>query len=418
MEVARLKAEALVGAKQYKLAQRVVETALKTGDDEEGVLRMLLGRSLEGQGRLKEAVSAYVASDGKTMRRVKGHLRAGVLVAIDGRCPEALPLFLAAAAREQASAEILKHMGNCKLIVGDLTGALETLEQAYAADDSDLDIVVPLAQALERSGDVVRAKEMYRQALGIKHGDQRAKMGLARIEGATSRDTLVVELGEGTQTETEIEAQIDVEALEVAAHAAFREGKYATASRLYGEAVKALGDEASASLLRNRAVALHKAGQGPPAIRAYEAALAASPQDAELHYLLGTLLASQGRNSQARRALRAALEREPSRWKARFELGLLELRQGRHREAAEVFETLTRQRPDDRSAWQNLVKARTEAGDRQGALEALSRMHSAHPRDAQTLLTMVALLQTMDRDEEASALLTDACSNGIQEACP
>ena len=34
------------------------------------------------------------------------------------------------------------------------------------------------------------------------------------------------------------------------------------------------------------------------------------------------------------------------------------------------------------------------------------------------LLTMAALLQRMDREDEATALLADACSKGIQEACP
>ena len=69
---------------------------------------------------------------GQAGERVAGHLRAGVLVAVDGRCPEALPLFLKAASRTEPTAEILKHVGNCQLIVGDNKGAVATLQQAYA----------------------------------------------------------------------------------------------------------------------------------------------------------------------------------------------------------------------------------------------------------------------------------------------
>jgi len=413
--VARLKAEALIRSGQFSLAIRVLEAALKLGEDPDGALEMLLGKALEGEGRLKEAIKAYVAADGERGSRSAGHLRAGILVAIDGRCPEALPLFLEAAARKQPTAEIFKHVGNCQLIVGDIKGALVALRKAYAADDTDLDIVVPLAQVLEKQGDRRGAMEMYRQALGIKPTDSRAREGLTRIAGVQAGSPKVLRID--ALRLPEIEEVVDLDALEIAAHAAFRAGKFSTASRLYGEAVEAAGDEASASLLRNHAVALHKAGQGVRAVRAYEAAIAAAPGDAELHYLHGTVLASERQDSGARRALQAALDREPERWKARFELGLVELREGNHRAAAEAFEAVVRQRPNDKAALQNLIKARSESGDQAGALEALGRMHAAHPKDSTTLLTMAAMLQSMDRDDEATALLTEACVKGIQEAC-
>ena len=116
-------------------------------------------------------------------------------------------------------------------------------------------------------------------------------------------------------------------------------------------------------------------------------------------------------------SLQAALDTEPNRHKARFELGLVELQQGHNREAAAAFEEVVRQRPKDRAALQNLLKARTAAGDHAAALEAAGRMHAAYPKDAPTLLTMAALLQSMDRDDEATALMTDACAKGMQEAC-
>ena len=65
-----------------------------------------------------------------------------------------------------------------------------------------------------------------------------------------------------------------------------------------------------------------------------------------------------------------------------------------------------------------MVKARLESGDQDGALKALAQMHSTYPKDAQTLLNMAALLQTMDRDEEAKALLDNACKEGLAQACP
>jgi tetratricopeptide (TPR) repeat protein len=415
VEVARLKAEALIGSGKVALAQRVLNRALLSVVDAKGELHMLLASTFAAEGLIKEARAAYITADGEDGQRSAGHLQAGMLAATDGRCSEALPLFAEVMARAGSSAQLLKLLGNCHFIVGDLKAAGDALKRAYVADKDDLDIVIPLAQTLEKTGDPAGARDAYRRALSLAPNDPRAREGLSRLDGSSSKAAPIVT--PNLQGSPEGEEPVSLEAMEASAHAAFKQGDYSQAARLYGDAVKLVGEAASPTLLRNHAVALHKAKKLRPAVRAYEAAIEKLPKDAELHFLLGMALSAQRQDSAALSALRAALNLEPTNTKARFELGLVALRHRRHSEAAGAFEETLRRQPGNRAALQNLIKARVDGGDQQGALQALGRMHSKYPGDAQTLLTMAALLQRMDRDDEAEALLKNACTKGIKEAC-
>ena len=413
MEVARLKAEALLTSGQQELAVRILKAAMADGADAQGALGMLLGRALADLGKTDEAVAAYRAADGR--ERIAGHMLAGIQLAVAGRCPEAIHLFVEAAARKPPSAEVFKHIGNCQLIIGDDEVAAATLRKGAQLAPEDLDLLVPLGQALEKLNDMAGAKQAFRRALAVAPSDRRAREGLKRIGLVDA--ALRPELVNPDQDVADAEP-VDPKVLEVAAHAAFKAGDYALAVRHYQEVAELLGEDAPPSVLRNLAVALHKAGRARAALRAYAAAMAVNPEDLELHYLAGTLMASERRYGDAARALKTVVSRDPEHWKARFDYGLVTLAQGKHEEAVRAFEAITRQRPQDRSAWQNLVKARLDAGDKEGALSALAGMHDAHPRDAKTLMSMVTLLQSLNRDDEAQALLLDACSKGIQDACP
>ncbi|MGB0588381.1 MAG: tetratricopeptide repeat protein [Myxococcota bacterium] len=428
-EVARLKAEALIGSGQVALAQRVLNRALTTEADDTGALRMLLASTLASEGKIKEAVAAYVAADGQDGVKSAGHLKAGVLVATDGRCADAIPFFLEVQSRAGDSSEILKLLGNCQLIGGDNLVAAPrahgNLHMKITVGRKigqkmlrihDLDIVIPLAQSLEKTGALMEARKTYRRALSLSPDNLRAREGLARLKGGNPERMVALDTNSGVASEPD--EPLTLSGMEASAHAAFQRGDYRRAAAIYGDAVKQAREEATPSLLRNYAVALHKATKLRSAVRAYEAAIAVLPKDAELHYLMGMALSAQRQDSSALRALRVALEIQPTNTKARFELGLVALRRGRHGEAADAFEETLRREPGNKAALQNLIKARVDGGNQDGALEALGRMHARYPSDAQTLLTMAALLQTMDRDDEAEALLTEACATGIKQACP
>ena len=284
------------------------------------------------------------------------------------------------------------------------------------AVNDDLDVVVPLAQVLEKTGAKQKALEVYRRALSLSPDDARAREGLSRLQGQdrVSLDRVGALRGQGESEE----ADPDARGIEERAHAAFQARDFKRSARLYAEAIEALKEVPSARLLKNYALALHKATRLRAALSAYDRALEANPKDAELHFSKAMAYVELGQWSGASRALQSTLALEPGHPQARFELGVVALKRGRHGEAARAFEESLRRKPDDKRALQNLVKARLDGGDQKGALEALGQMHAAHPADAQTLMSMAALLQNLDRDDEAEALLKDACTKGITQACP
>jgi Flp pilus assembly protein TadD len=65
----------------------------------------------------------------------------------------------------------------------------------------------------------------------------------------------------------------------------------------------------------------------------------------------------------------------------------------------------------------NLAKAQVEAGQDEAALATLERVSRLEPHSSGSWLTRAAILQRMDRRDEADALLVAACGRGIQEAC-
>ncbi|HKJ25808.1 MAG TPA: tetratricopeptide repeat protein [Myxococcota bacterium] len=78
--------------------------------------------------------------------------------------------------------------------------------------------------------------------------------------------------------------------------------------------------------------------------------VASDPAQPNARYVLGTVLARQGRMPEALEQLRAAVELAPELAAAHYNLGVLLAEQGRHHEAAEAFREALRHDPDDPAA--------------------------------------------------------------------
>lgn len=141
---------------------------------------------------------------------------------------------------------------------GDFARAKTALEAAVRDNPKDAQAAFYLGVALEGTGDAKSAVEQYRKALAI---DPKLVEASANLSGA------LLDLGDSQG------------ALEAAAHGLKVAPK-------------------NASLLRNRAVALDAAGS-KDALSAFQAALAASPKDEELHFLYADYLARSGETQKA-----------------------------------------------------------------------------------------------------------------------
>jgi serine/threonine-protein kinase len=399
---------------QVARAERLARQGLERAGPRDGPLQMLLARSLDRQARVDDAVTAYLASDKAAFGQTDGRLAAGFLLGADGRCKEAVGLYESAYRSGLDSSRLHALMGSCHLLLGALEKAVVSLERALVTGVDDVDILMPLATSLDLLGEMERARSAYERVLRLQPRHGRAKAAINRI------DTLRANPEEAAQWLSDRRNQAseqDPQSLGIEAFAAFTAGQHGRAAKLYQKIVDAAGEDATAEQLKNLAVALDRADYGERAISALERALAKNAGDKEVQLLLGHRLALMGRHTQAIEHLEAAAADPALRFNARFDLGLAYLASGDARRAAVEFGALAAERPDDLRAVGNLAKAQVDAGQNEAALSTLERLSRLQPYAPGSWLTRAAILQKMDRRDEADALLSAACGRGIQEAC-
>ena len=412
-EMHERKARRLLADRQYERAGAEALAGLGQREDNQRELYLLLGQAEEGAGDVDAAVRAWLASDDVGIANTEGHVAAGLLLAQNARCGDAIPLFIEARERGLETPELLKLLGNCHLVEGQAREAGAVLDQAYLLVSDDLDVVLPLAQAREQLGQRDAAVAFYRAALTIDPDSRAATTGLARLAASAGDfEAVMARLGSDQQGAPDV----DPESLVLKGEAAFNAKRFGTAAKMFRRAIEAM-EEPTPALLRNYAVALDRGGYSGPALNAYAAAARANPKDVDLHYLYGRALVKAKRVRDAVRPFEQVLRVDPRRADVRFDLGLALMAIERWRGAADAFEELVKQRPDDQAAWQNLGKSQVEGGDLRGALATFGALAKMRSDDPAPVLTMAAVLQRMDRRDEAAGQLQEACRRGAQEAC-
>ncbi len=119
---------------------------------------------------------------------------------------------------------------------------------------------------------------------------------------------------------------------------------------------------------RAEAQALEQAGDIPAALVAYERALAATPDDAELLADLGRLAGRMGQHALAEAFWRQLLLRQPQRLEAVDGLTRALRDQHRYAEAIEVIRPAIQAHPDDARLWNTLGAVVQQQGDSRTAL--------------------------------------------------
>jgi Flp pilus assembly protein TadD len=399
---------------QVARAERLARRGLERGGPSQVPLHMLLARSLERQARIDDAVASYLASDKAAFDQTAGRLAAGFLLGSDGRCKEAVEVYQSAYRAGLDSSRLHALLGSCQLLLGALEDAVTSLERALVKGVADVDVLMPLATSLDLLGEMDQARAVYERVLRLRPRHARARAAVDRIDALRADP---VEAAKWLAERRDQAASEDPQALGVEAFAAFTAGQHERAAALYQKIVDAAGDDATAEQLKNLAVALDRTDKAERAIAALQRALQKTADDKEMQLLLGHRLTLIGRHSEAVEHLEKAAEDPALRFNARFDLGLAALASGDARRAVVEFGALAAERPEDLRAVGNLAKAQVEAGQDEAALATLERVSRLEPHSSGSWLTRAAILQRMDRRDEADALLVAACGRGIQEAC-
>lgn len=168
-------------AGEYVDARREYERAAALNPEMPGV-NALLGRTLMSIGETTAAMGAFRAELGRNPGDFQANLHLGVLLKQDQANDEAMACFRRALAAKPGAAEVRYQIGALQLVMGDVPGALETLESVVKDEPSFLEAHVSLATVYYRlkrkeDGDRQRAlaQELSRQMQAKEPG---AKDGL------------------------------------------------------------------------------------------------------------------------------------------------------------------------------------------------------------------------------------------------
>lgn len=162
-------------------------------------------------------------------------------------------------------------------------------------------------------------------------------------------------------------------------------------------------------------LALTKAGDTKGAKAAFEAAVAADPEDAAAHYHLGNLLAATGELEGADASYRAALEKDPMMVDAMRNLGSVLVMRDQADEAARLLGKALRLAPDSPELLNNLGVALTRAGNEEDAAMAFTQAVEHAPDQTAIRTNAADALARMGRLDDAARLLSEAPPEAVAE---
>jgi tetratricopeptide (TPR) repeat protein len=252
-------------------------------------------------------------------------LRLALLLQRASRHEEAVEWFALAALHDPGIQRALRGLGQSRLALERYAAAIDALERAVVGDPDDAAGWSALAQAYAAAGHDARAGEAARWA---GRGDERS--------GFHDPIWLQHVLQNGV-----------------------------SASRRFERAQRALA-----------------AGDALAARRHVESILDSRPDDADAHYLLGSIEAAAGNEREAQDRLERALELNPDHVRALLDWAALAQRSGRVDEAHQRIERARILTPGDPAIILALAENRQRANDFDGALAAYERLVELLPESS------------------------------------
>ncbi|MBF0166264.1 MAG: tetratricopeptide repeat protein [Alphaproteobacteria bacterium] len=154
---------------------------------------------------------------------------------------------------------------------------------------------------------------------------------------------------------------------------------------------------------------LYQSGQHALAEAECRRLLAANPNSAEAHHLLGAILLQANRRAEAILSFEAALRYRPGYVEALMSLGSARLMMGEPALALPCFEKAARLKPGDPQALYHLGLVYLQLGRNEESRKALARLLAKQPDNALALVAQGTALASLGRFQEAIGCFLKSC---------
>ena len=186
----------------------------------------------------------------------------------------------------------------------------------------------------------------------------------------------------------------------------FGEGKFGEAERICRQIIAARPQNADAHNILG--VSLNAGGRGDEAIEVLRHALELAPRAASIYANLGEVLRQHGQAKEAAEVLERALEFDAKNAQVLNNLGITFFDRGRPKQAVDYYRRAIEARPDMAEAHNNLGNALRLVKDQDGAIQAYQDALVHRERYPEAYNNLGTLLQQQGRIEEAEHALRKA----------
>ena len=350
--------------------------AAKDGVPFDSLEHFSLGSFFEARGSLREAVEEYRQAAKVTPNDPEVHGALARVYLELGEVENAKREALATLALDPDNRDALNVMVDVDRGEKDLPGAITTQRKIVAADSTDFESRVRLAELLEQNEELEAAVNELGAAARLRPGLARLHFRRAQIYARMGRlNEAIAEYDVVRQIEPDF---VDALVSSAAAREANRDLAGAEADYRGAIALDPTNVTARRRLLR----VLLLADKAEEAEKEARALLEISPNDLDVREQLGVLLLRSGRTDEAIGELKAVAKAAPDRLTVHRHLGRVywDLKNGAS--AEREYEAAVRIDPKFVEGWVNLGYLRAEAGRTKEAVEALEVAAKLSPDNA------------------------------------
>lgn len=371
---------------------------------EEGVRSQLEG--------LRRAVEAIVEKGEASDQDLGGSLgRLGSLYLLYDYIPAAEACLVLARQLDPENFRWLYYLGALYTLEGQVEKAQEALASALAIDPEHVPALIRQGNLFIEAGDVDAAETNFEAALELDPESSAARFGLGQVAFNREQYEAAISL-----LEASLEGQPEGSVVHYFLGMALRNQGDMEGARQHLRLNKheqvtfrdPLLDELSAANVSreaffNMGVEALRREEPERALKAFEMALEAEPNDPETHYNVGMALLGMGKGEEAVVHIRRATELRPDYRNAHFNLGVLLARKGDDQEALHHFERAAEIDPDDPRAQVRWAEALARVGQQEAAIEKLEAVLEIDPAFVMARLSLASVLAKEGQLEAAEA---------------